>query len=408
MRFAPRERLAARATALRRELGDRGLDALVVTALPHLFYLLNLRASAGVAVVEREPPGLRLVIDFRYVEAVERLLTQAIAPPDLEVVRVESTYDETLCQLLRRRPAARVAIEADHFSVRRWTWLQQALSADLTPAVELVERARMVKDRHETQVLREAGAMLAAITGPACLCARRGRTEHEVAKDIERLIEEAGFERPAFDTIVASGPNGALPHAYPTDRKLTGGDLVILDFGGVHQGYCVDLSRTVSVGAPDSRTSRLHRAVKEAQAAAMAAGFPGVLASEVDAAARTVLERYGLADRFGHGTGHGLGIDVHELPRVGKRREGAAGPDDTRLAPGMVFTIEPGVYVPGLGGVRIEDDVLMTAAGIEVLTPVCRCLLDTDGPGSAPGARAVPAEQTPGEAGAGGNRSRGR
>ena len=378
MRFAPRERLAARASALRRELGARGLDVLVVTALPHLFYLLNLRASAGVAVLERDPPGLRLVIDFRYGEAVDRLQRQGIAPPDLDVVPVESTYDETLCQLLRRRPAVRVAIEADHLTVRRWNWLRETLAAELTPAVEIVERARMIKDRHETQVLREAGRMLAAIVGPACRCARRGSREVDVAKDIERLIEAAGFERPAFDTIVASGPNGALPHAHPTERELAGGDLVILDFGGVHQGYCVDVSRTVSVGSPDPETSRLHRAVREAQAAAMAASAPGVLASEVDAAARTVLERHGLGDRFGHGTGHGLGIEVHELPRVGKRRQGSAGPDDVTLTSGMVFTIEPGVYVPDLGGVRIEDDVLMTHAGIEVLTPASRGLLDTD------------------------------
>ena len=378
MRFAPREQLAARTSALRRQLAERGLDALVVTALPHLFYLLNLRASAGIAVVERAPPELRLVVDFRYVEAVNRLLRQGIAPPELEVVPVEGTYDETLCRVLQRRPGVRAAIEADHLSVRRWSWLQQALQADLTPAVELVERERMIKDRHETQILREAGRMLAGTIVPACGCARRGRTEIEVARDIERLIGEAGFERPAFDSIVASGPNGALPHAHPTDRKLAAGDLVILDFGGVHDGYCVDVSRTVSVGSVTAEANRMHRAVAEAQAVAMAAAAPGVLASDVDRAARTVLERSGLADRFGHGTGHGLGIDVHELPRVGKPRTGAVQADDVLLAAGMVFTIEPGVYVPDVGGVRIEDDVLMTEAGMEVLTPACRRLLDTD------------------------------
>ena len=378
MRFAPRERLAARASALRRELAARGLDALVVTALPHLFYLLNLRASAGIAVVERDPPGLRLIIDFRYIEAVNRLLEQGVAPPDLETVQVESTYDETLCEVLRRRPAVRVAVEADHLSVRRWNWLQEMLATDLSPAVELVERARMVKDRYEAEALREAGRMLAALVGPASRCAGRGRTEIEVARGVERLIEEAGFERPAFETIVASGPNGALPHAHPTERRLGEGDLVILDFGGVHDGYCVDVSRTVSVGPPTGETRRLHRAVREAQSAALAAAVPGVLASDVDGAARTVLEGHGLADRFGHGTGHGLGIDVHELPRIGKRRTGAAGQDDVALAAGMAFTIEPGVYVPDLGGVRIEDDVLMTEAGIEVLTPAPRHLLDTD------------------------------
>ena len=149
-----------------------------------------------------------------------------------------------------------------------------------------------------------------------------------------------------------------------SERKLTGGDLVILDFGGVHQGYCVDVSRTVSVGATQSGD------VSVAPGGEGSAGrgdgrqcARACSASEVDGAARTVLERYGLGDRFGHGTGHGLGIDVHELPRVGKRRTGGDGPDDLTLAPGMVFTIEPGVYVPDLGGVRIEDDVLMTERG---------------------------------------------
>ena len=379
MRFAPRDRLAARASALRRELGERGLDLLVVTALPHLFYLLNLRASAGILVVDREPPRLRLVIDFRYVEAVNRLLQQEIAPAELEVVRVESTYDETLCRLLGRRPAGQAAIEADHLSVRRWTWLQQALKVDLTPVVELVERTRMVKDRHEIETLREAGRMLASVVEAVCRCARRDRTEREIARDVDRFIEEAGFERPAFDSMVASGPNSALPHAHPTDRRLAEGDLVILDFGGVHGGYCVDLSRTVSVGPPTAEARRLHGAVGEAHAAALAAAAPGAPASAVDGAARTVLERHGLADRFGHGTGHGLGIEVHELPRIGKRRAGPTGPDDTILADGMTFTIEPGVYVPGVGGVRIEDDVLMTEAGLVVLTPASRRLVDTDG-----------------------------
>lgn len=379
MRLAPRERLAARIGVLREDLRARGLDALIVTALPHLFYLLNLRASAGILVVEREPPALRLVIDFRYAEAVNRLLAGGSTPAALEVAPVTGTYDETLCGLLRGRPGLRTAIEADHLSVRRWTWLQHELAAELAPEVELIERARMVKDPHETAVLREAGRMLAGIADPVCGCARRGRTEIDVAKDIERLIEAAGFERPAFDSIVASGPNGALPHAHPTSRKLAGGDLVVLDFGGVHHGYCVDMTRTVAVGAPDPAKARLHRAVREAQSAALAACTPGALASEVDCAARAVLERYGLGDRFGHGTGHGLGIDVHELPRIGKRRTGSA-PDDLTLAPGMVFTIEPGVYVPDLGGVRIEDDVLVTGAGIEVLTPARRGLLDTDRP----------------------------
>ena len=374
-RLAPLTRLASRMARLRRELDARGLDAFVVSGLPHLFYLLNLRSSAGLLVIWRATPGLDLIIDFRYLEAVRRLQETGRAPAELRTVRVDGagTYEGAVCDTLRPRSPARVGIEADHLSVRRWQWIDRSLDAELVPAIELVERQRMVKDPHEIETLRQAGRMLAAAVEPAVACARVGRTEIDVAWDVERLLAGAGFERPAFDTVVASGPNGALPHARPGRRRLAEGDLVLLDFGGVHGGYCVDLSRTVVAGDVSGEARRLHGAVIEAQSAAMAAAAPGVAASEVDAAARAVLERHGLGDAFGHGTGHGLGIEVHELPRIGRKRRAPAGPaEDVRLEPGMVFTVEPGVYVPGLGGVRIEDDVLVTESGIEVLTPVSR------------------------------------
>jgi Xaa-Pro aminopeptidase len=194
-----------------------------------------------------------------------------------------------------------------------------------------------------------------------------GMTERALAFVIEGHIRRVGFERPAFETIVASGPNAALPHATPTERKLTEGDLVVLDFGGVYDSYCVDLTRTVSVGPASARARQVHRAVLEAHDRAIAAVGPGASRFEVDHAARTVLAEAGFAEAFGHGTGHGLGIEVHEDPRITMRR-----PDvDTRneaLVPGMVFTIEPGAYFPGWGGVRIEDDVAVTETGVELLT----------------------------------------
>jgi Xaa-Pro aminopeptidase len=197
-------------------------------------------------------------------------------------------------------------------------------------------------------------------------------TERRVAAVIESAMREAGYERPAFDTIVASGPHSAMPHYRAGMRTLTAGDLVVLDFGGVLDGYCSDLTRTVSIGPPAHEARRVYDAVRDAHAAAVAAAKPGVDASAVDAAARDVLRERGLAEAFGHGTGHGLGLDVHEEPRIGKPR---ADVPPVALAPGMVFTIEPGAYLTGFGGVRIEDDVLVTDRGCELLTSVPRDLL---------------------------------
>jgi Xaa-Pro aminopeptidase len=192
---------------------------------------------------------------------------------------------------------------------------------------------------------------------------------------IDWRIRQAGFERSAFDTIAASGPNAALPHARPGERIITEGDLVVLDFGGVYDSYCVDLTRTVSVGPASSRAREVHAAVREARDRAIAAVAPGRSRFEIDAAARDTLAGLGLGEAFGHGTGHGLGIEVHEDPRITRRRPDVNTQDEA-VAPGMVFTIEPGVYLPGWGGVRIEDDVLVTDTGVEVLTDVTTELIE--------------------------------
>jgi Xaa-Pro aminopeptidase len=203
----------------------------------------------------------------------------------------------------------------------------------------------------------------------------RGRTEGEVAMLIDWRIREAGFARSAFDTIVAAGPNSALPHARPGERRITEGDLVVLDFGGVYDSYCVDLTRTVSVGAASPRVKEVYAAVREAHDRAIAAVAPGRSRFEIDAAARDTLVAHGLGDAFGHGTGHGLGIEVHEDPRITRRRPDVDTQDEA-VAAGMIFTIEPGAYLPGWGGVRIEDDVLVTNDGVEVLTDVTTELIE--------------------------------
>jgi Xaa-Pro aminopeptidase len=228
--------------------------------------------------------------------------------------------------------------------------------------------------------LREAARRLSLVASGMIGDVRRGLTERDVARAIDARIQNAGFSKPAFDTIAASGPNAALPHARPGERRLTEGDLVVLDFGGVYDSYCVDLTRTVSVGPASERTREVYDAVRQAHVRAIAAVAPGRSRFDIDTTARDTLGAFGLAEAFGHGTGHGLGIEIHEDPRISRRRpepDGSPSPvDDDAIVAGMVFTIEPGAYLPGWGGVRIEDDVLVTEHGVEVLTDVTTDLIE--------------------------------
>ncbi len=363
-------RLSSRCDAVRRELDKRGVDALLVTHLPNVAYLTGLHASAAAVLVSRE--RLLLITDSRYLTRATELIEAHDIPAGLELRRVSGSYDETIASVLAEGNA-QVAVEAAQVTVQRWNWLTAALgdTVALVPSEGVVEAGRIIKDADEIECFRSAGAMIAACVEPTVTAVSQGRSEREVATEIETILAAQGFEDRAFPTIVASGPNSALPHARPSARQLERGDLVVLDFGGVHRGYCVDISRTVCVGAANAESERLHAAVLEAQQAAIAAVQPDVTGSAIDAAARSTLEHRGLAEAFGHSTGHGLGLEVHEAPRIGRPGEPGS---DREVAPGMVFTIEPGVYLPGLGGVRIEDDVLVTEGGCEVLTDARRDL----------------------------------
>ena len=355
------------------------IDAFIVTHLPNIRYLTGFSGSAGVVLLTER--RCTLVVDFRYAAAARSTIESEPALAAVATIVVPPrSYDETLLARLEEAGSRRIGIEAASMTVSRFNWLSTRLAnAAPTPlqsdgpcpvlvATErLVEGSRLIKDAAEVAIFREAGRRLASVALDVTGFAREGRTELEVAADIDAALRRRGFERPAFETIVASGPNSARPHARPGPRVLQEGDWVVLDFGGVYDGYCVDLSRTVQIGPvrPDFR--RMLDAVSEAQAAVIAATRPGVAASQLDAIAREVLGRHGLADAFGHGTGHGLGLEVHEEPRIGRP---VAGRPDAPLAPGMVFTVEPGAYVEGTGGVRIEDDVLVTDKGCDVLTRV--------------------------------------
>jgi Xaa-Pro aminopeptidase len=364
---------------VRESLASAGLDALVVTSLPNVQYLTNFTGSSALVVLTAEQ--LFFLTDFRYLTVLSEARATPHECPGLELVTVEGSYDATLAEHLASRPWQRIGFEAAHLTVDRHRWLTATVAANGPKGAELVatdrivERARVRKDPYEISTLREAARRLSLVAAAVPEEVRRGVTERDVAFAIDRRVRQAGFERPAFDTIVASGPNAALPHARPGERTISEGDLVVLDFGGVYASYCVDLTRTVSVGPADQRAREVYSAVLEARNHAIAAVAPGRSRFEIDAAARETLERHGLGQAFGHGTGHGLGLEVHEDPRISRRRPDED-TEDEAVEAGMIFTIEPGAYLPGWGGVRIEDDVLVTDTGVEVLTDVTTELLE--------------------------------
>jgi Xaa-Pro aminopeptidase len=364
-----------RAATVRRALADTGLDAFIVTHPPNLRYLTGFDGSVGALLLASS--SAVLIVDGRYITTARDWVESS---GELQWVRVElaaRSLEERLVDAISGVPAQAIGVEGAAMTLSRFERLNALLSAGagkdsppvvrLIPTERIVERARVIKDAGEVATFRKAAAMLSEVAVRVLDIVSPGRSELEIAGDVDTFLRQAGFSRPAFDTIVASGPNSALPHARPGSRRLLPGDSVVLDFGGVYDGYCVDLTRTVQLPPATDAFLRTFTAVRAAHAAALAAIRPGLKASLVDAAAREVLGAHGLADAFVHGTGHGLGLEVHEEPRVTK--PGSAAMDET-LQPGMVFTVEPGAYLPGAHGVRIEDDVVVTAEGCEVLTSV--------------------------------------
>ncbi len=359
----------ARLRALQAYLDARRLDALVVSAPVNIAYLSGFAGSAGLLLVTRE--GLFLLVDGRYdVAARESLVAGRLGPVTVE--RVDGRYDQALASVIAREGVRHVGLEAGNVTVATLSaWRRAVTGVEWEPTERVVEGQRLIKDAAEIETFRRAAKTLDYMASRLGTIVARGQTEQAVASGIDAALVDAGFQRPAFSTIVASGPNSALPHARPTSRRLEAGDLVVLDFGGVLDGYCVDLTRMAAVGSPTASAMALYEGVREANASAVRAVRPGVPASDIDRAARAVLEAKNLGEAFRHATGHGLGLEVHEAPRLAR-------PDSEpqeRLEEGMVFTIEPGAYVEGIGGVRLEDDVLVTPGGCEVLTKAPHDLL---------------------------------
>ena len=372
MTIAPPEFHLARHARLRENLRAESLDALIVTSLPNIAYLTGLFASAGAVVLAHD--RVVLIVDGRYAATAKARQRQLPGAIDVVTLPGSGSYDEAVATVVGTFANGRVGFDDSHMTVRQHRDLLSRVAVmdskiEMTATAGIVERCRVVKDDWELQTLRDAGGRLSDAAKCIIPKALAGHLEREVAAGIDVELRRVGFDKPAFDTIVAAGPNSAVPHYRAGDRALETGDLVILDFGGMLNGYAVDMTRTVMVGGVRPRERRLLEQVAAAQAAAFAAIAIGRAATDIDGAARGVLEREGLGEAFSHGTGHGLGLEVHERPRLAKfRPELPAEP----LAAGMVFTLEPGAYLEGWGGARIEDDVVVMDGGPHWLTDAPR------------------------------------
>jgi Xaa-Pro aminopeptidase len=338
---------------MRASLRKDGLAGLLVTSLPSVRYLTGFSGSAGALLVDRR--GATFITDFRY------RLQAAKEVKSCRFVEQAGPLAETVAKVMRRRSDGPLAFESSHLTVALHRQLARALpGVKLLPTEGRVEALRAVKDRGEIALLRRA----IRVAGASYLSAARllaGRREGDVARAIEVAMGRLGADGIAFSPIVAAGKRAALPHAIPGKAKIGKKDLVILDFGANCAGYHSDISRTRLPGGGSVRARSLYRIVAEAQRRAIAAVAPGVRARDVDAAAREVIAQAGYGDCFGHGTGHGVGLEVHERPSISPR-------SGEVLAPGMVFTVEPGIYVEDFGGVRIEDMVLVTESGCEIMS----------------------------------------
>ncbi len=351
-----------RLQALREQLARHRVEALLVTHLPNIFYLCGFTGSSGVLLVE--PERATLITDRRYT-------TQA--RDEVHGARVRASHRGWLVAVAGLLAGRRLqlAFEAAHVSVIQRDELVRRLGRQvrLRGVAGWVEALRARKDAEELERMRAAAALASQVWTEVLPLVRPGVRELELAAEIEYRMRRAGASGPAFDTIVASGARAALPHGRATAKPLQKNELVVFDWGAILRGYCSDLTRTVFLGRAPARIRKWYDAVCAAQQAACAMLRPGVAAEAVDAAARDVLRGHGLARYFTHSTGHGLGIEVHEEPRLARRQK-------TRLEAGHVVTIEPGIYLPGRGGIRIEDDLAITTVGATPLTHAPRELLE--------------------------------
>lgn len=353
--------LPSRRRQLASQLRDRKLDALIVSSPPDIRYLSGFTGSNGLLLVS---------LDCALLFTDPRYRIQAAQETDCKVAVAKGPLFPALMKAARGLKLLRIGFEHTRLTCQAFELLKANLylGASLEPASGLVESQRTVKSAGEISLIRRSVLTNSEAFRRALRKLRPGMRECDLAAELDYQMRRLGAEGPAFETVVASGPRTALPHARPTANTLARNQLLLIDVGASQDGYASDMTRMAFLGRPTRKVRHLYQAVLEAQLAAISAVRAGARAESVDRAARRVLRAHKLDRAFVHSTGHGLGLEIHEPPRLGRR-------DKTRLAAGMVITIEPGAYLEGFGGVRIEDTVLVTSTGCEILTPTSKELL---------------------------------
>jgi Xaa-Pro aminopeptidase len=353
--------VASRMIGARHAFEGAGIDALLVTHLPNVRYLSGFTGSAGLLLVLQG--GALFVTDGRYGQQASEQLGAAGVDARVVTGSTQAAQREALAAAVAEQSVQRLGLEADGV-----TWAQQRTfatewfpDAELVPTSSVIEDLRVVKEPGEVARVHAACAIADEALRTMLPVLRDRPTERDFALQLELAMRERGASGVSFDPIVAGGPNAAKPHARPSDRRIEANELVVIDFGCIVDGYCSDMTRTVSVGDPGPKARRIYDTVHEAQAAGCSEVAVGVECSAVDARCREVISKAGWGDAFVHGTGHGVGLEIHEAPRVASTAAGI-------LERGNVVTVEPGVYLPGIGGVRIEDTLVVTPDGPIALT----------------------------------------
>ncbi|MFP7477757.1 M24 family metallopeptidase [Terribacillus saccharophilus] len=338
---------------LRALMEKKNLDAFIVTSAQNRRYISGFTGSAGLLIITKSKQ--LFITDFRY---IEQATEQA---PDFEIIEhKQSIIQEAAAQLLKEG-AQQAGFEHEDVTFALYQQFQNAVHADLIPASGLIEELRLIKSDEELAIMKTAAEIADAAYTHILTFVKPGMKEIEVSNELEFFMRKQGATQSSFDTIVASGYRSALPHGVASDKEIQKGELVTLDYGALYNGYCSDITRTFAVGEISDKLREIYDIVLEANLRGVAGVKPGITGKEADALTRDYITEKGYGQYFGHSTGHGLGMDVHESPALSFR-------SDTVLKPGMVVTVEPGIYIPEVGGCRIEDDLVLTADGSERLT----------------------------------------
>jgi len=338
---------------IRQLLKQHSIDAMVISSPINRRYVSGFTGSAGALLIS--PDRAFIVTDFRY---IDQAASQA---PNFEVKRWKDNFYQCLSELVKESGWGNIGFESEQVVYSAYSEMKEKIPASLVPLKEAVLKQRMVKDHREIDILSSGAKILDRAFTYIQSVVRPGMTEKELALELEIYLLKQGAEETSFRFIVASGHRGSMPHGTATDKVINEGEMVTLDFGGIFEGYATDMTRTFVLGKSDQHQLEIYDIVYNAQQKACAALRPGLQGCEVDAVARDLISAAGYGSHFGHGLGHGLGLETHEQPVLNHLSK-------TVLEPGMVVTIEPGIYLPGWGGVRIEDMLLVTENGSETLT----------------------------------------